>query len=210
MNFSSFHFCRTKWKRQTAVGLELYVEGAFNRMIGGAGGYWPYPPTHPSIATATAAATLNPALDAYYRQIATQAALQKPLAYRVYPPSLPLLPAALQQDMRPGAAAGLPPHDPLRDSLVRPELRLPVDALRHEALRSEIIRPEALRSLVQSSGSPIPPLSASSLTVTSSIPSSPLTSPLSSSSPLSTSGSPLSSTAAALSSFYRPETSSQV
>ena len=149
-------------------------------------GYWPYP-AQPSVATAA----LNPAsVDLYYRQAAAAAALQKPLAYRLYPPGLPLLPAGLT-------------HDPLRDAL-RPELRL--DTLRHEALRPDVIRPEALRSLV-SSGSPIP-LSAASLTVSASMPSSPLTSPLSSSSPISASGSPL--PPPALSSFYRTEASSQV
>ncbi|XP_004928587.1 homeobox protein B-H1-like [Bombyx mandarina] len=79
---------RTKWKRQTAVGLELLAEAgnyaAFQRLYGG---YWagvPAYPTQPAPATA----------DLYYRQAAATAAaaasasantLQKPLPYRLYP-----------------------------------------------------------------------------------------------------------------------------
>ncbi|KAK2719531.1 homeobox protein B-H1-like [Artemia franciscana] len=85
---------RTKWKRQTAVGLELLAEaGSFaslQRMYGGPSPYaWPYPTA--SLA-AVAAATgqgpppMNPAtMDLYYRQAAAAAALQKPLPYRLYP-----------------------------------------------------------------------------------------------------------------------------
>lgn len=75
---------RTKWKRQTAVGLELLAEAgnyaAFQRLYGGPPytiGGWPYPQV-PS-----GAATSN--LDLYYRQAAAAAALQKPLPYRLYP-----------------------------------------------------------------------------------------------------------------------------
>ncbi|XP_014274649.1 homeobox protein B-H1 [Halyomorpha halys] len=70
---------RTKWKRQTAVGLELLAEAgnyaAFSRLYGGPGyGVWPgYPGAPPAPA--------GPA-DLYYRQALT---LQKPLAYRLYP-----------------------------------------------------------------------------------------------------------------------------
>uniref|UniRef100_A0A8D8VVJ1 Homeobox protein B-H1 n=1 Tax=Cacopsylla melanoneura TaxID=428564 RepID=A0A8D8VVJ1_9HEMI len=76
---------RTKWKRQTAVGLELLAEAgnyaAFQRLYGGPTyGCWPYQgggTTQPSAA------------DLYYRQAAVAAAavstLQKPLAYRLYP-----------------------------------------------------------------------------------------------------------------------------
>lgn len=76
-------FCRTKWKRQTAVGLELLAEAgnyaAFQRLYGGPPyiGGWPYPPQVPSGAPTSAA-------DLYYRQAAA-AALQKPLPYRLYP-----------------------------------------------------------------------------------------------------------------------------
>ncbi|KAK4322559.1 hypothetical protein Pmani_006685 [Petrolisthes manimaculis] len=214
---------RTKWKRQTAVGLELLAEAgnyaAVQRIYSAPYG-WPYPPQPSSAAAAAAAAAaLSPAaasVDLYYRQAAAAAALQKPLAYRLYPPGLPMLPHI--------------PSDPLRDALrpealrpetIRPEALRPDfrhDALRHEMLRqdlrSETLRPEAfrpdvLRSLASSmpGGSPLP---GTSLTVTASLPSSPLTSPLSSSaspSPLSSAG-PL--TTPSLPSYYRSEAASQV
>ncbi|CAL4102068.1 unnamed protein product [Meganyctiphanes norvegica] len=119
---------RTKWKRQTAVGLELLAEAgnyaAFQRLYGQPYG-WPYPPQPNGMAAAAAAAfnpaaALNPAaasVDLYYRQAAAAAALQKPLAYRLSPYGLPLLPNLSA--------------DPLRDAL-RPDALRP-DAMRHEA-----------------------------------------------------------------------------
>lgn len=86
---------RTKWKRQTAVGLELLAEAgnyaSLQRMYGSANGYgWPYgpvapgpPPGPPNSAAAAAAAAAS--MDLYYRQAAAAAALQKPLPYRLYP-----------------------------------------------------------------------------------------------------------------------------
>ncbi|KAF9795243.1 hypothetical protein SFRURICE_004615, partial [Spodoptera frugiperda] len=83
-----FSFIRTKWKRQTAVGLELLAEAgnyaAFQRLYGG---YWPGVPAYPAQPAPAAA-------DLYYRQAAATAAaaasasantLQKPLPYRLYP-----------------------------------------------------------------------------------------------------------------------------
>lgn len=79
MHISIAH--RTKWKRQTAVGLELLAEAgnyaAFQRLYGG---YWAGVPPYPA----------QPApADLYYRQAAATAAatatantLQKPLPYR--------------------------------------------------------------------------------------------------------------------------------
>ncbi|CAK1599555.1 unnamed protein product [Parnassius mnemosyne] len=80
---------RTKWKRQTAVGLELLAEAgnyaAFQRLYGG---YWAGVPAYPAQPAPAAA-------DLYYRQAAATAAaaasataantLQKPLPYRLYP-----------------------------------------------------------------------------------------------------------------------------
>ncbi|XP_037964436.2 homeobox protein B-H1 [Plutella xylostella] len=77
---------RTKWKRQTAVGLELLAEAgnyaAFQRLYGG---YWAGVPAYPAQPAPGAA-------DLYYRQAAANAAaaasantLQKPLPYRLYP-----------------------------------------------------------------------------------------------------------------------------
>ena len=78
---------RTKWKRQTAVGMELLAEAgnvaALQRIYGGSGVPWPY--------QAVAGLPPQPPLSAaYYSQLA---AIQKPLAYRVFPPGLGLGPA---------------------------------------------------------------------------------------------------------------------
>ncbi|XP_037935108.1 homeobox protein B-H1 [Teleopsis dalmanni] len=76
---------RTKWKRQTAVGLELLAEAgnfaAFQRLYGGSPylGAWPYPgaqPPHGGPPPST--------IDLYYRQAAAAAAMQKPLPYNLY------------------------------------------------------------------------------------------------------------------------------
>ncbi|XP_046592808.1 homeobox protein B-H1 [Neodiprion lecontei] len=85
---------RTKWKRQTAVGLELLAEAgnyaAFQRLYAGgvgvpghpsaAGPYWPYPGGPPP-----------PPSDIYYRQAAAAVTLQKPLPYRLYPPAAAMM-----------------------------------------------------------------------------------------------------------------------
>ncbi|XP_022912311.1 homeobox protein B-H1-like [Onthophagus taurus] len=80
---------RTKWKRQTAVGLELLAEAgnyaAFQRLYGAPPyGCWYPPQSGPSAAPSAA--------DLYYRQAAAAAAvtLQKPLPYRLYPPGMGL------------------------------------------------------------------------------------------------------------------------
>lgn len=95
-------FGRTKWKRQTAVGLELLAEAgnyaAFQRLYGGPPyGCWPYPAGAAAAAAAagggaggvSGAGGAPSAADLYYRQAAVAAAavstLQKPLAYRLYP-----------------------------------------------------------------------------------------------------------------------------
>lgn len=93
--------CRTKWKRQTAVGLELLAEAgnyaAFQRLYGGPPyGCWPYPAGAAGAAGGVSggggvsgAGGAPSAADLYYRQAAVAAAavstLQKPLAYRLYP-----------------------------------------------------------------------------------------------------------------------------
>ncbi|XP_068216333.1 barH-like 1 homeobox protein [Palaemon carinicauda] len=209
---------RTKWKRQTAVGLELLAEAgnyaAVQRLYSTPYG-WPYPPQAPSAAAAAAAAAaLSPSaasMDLYYRQAAAAAALQKPLAYRLYPTGLPMLPhlaatsdplrdALRPETIRPEALRPELRHDTLRQEMLRQDLR-------SEAFRPEALRPDVLRSLASSMTSSS--LAGSSLTVTASLPSSPLTSPLSSSS----SPSPLSSgalTAPSLPTYYRAETASQV
>ena len=88
------------------MGLELLAEAgnfaAVQRLYGSPGGYcptWPYPPpqsVNPSIAASASAAAAAAALaispvDLYYRQAAAAAALQKPMAFRLYPPGLQLL-----------------------------------------------------------------------------------------------------------------------
>lgn len=78
------HF-RTKWKRQTAVGLELLAEAgnfaAFQRLYGGSPyiGAWPYPGVQPGHGGPPASS-----IDLYYRQAAAAAAMQKPLPYSLY------------------------------------------------------------------------------------------------------------------------------
>ncbi|XP_017056376.1 homeobox protein B-H1 isoform X2 [Drosophila ficusphila] len=83
---------RTKWKRQTAVGLELLAEAgnfaAFQRLYGGSPylGAWPYAAAAGAGAAAAAAhgATPHTSIDIYYRQAAAAAAMQKPLPYNLY------------------------------------------------------------------------------------------------------------------------------
>ncbi|KAM7348090.1 uncharacterized protein ACRADG_007516 [Cochliomyia hominivorax] len=86
---------RTKWKRQTAVGLELLAEAgnyaAFQRLYGGGSPYlssWPYghPQASPHISPSSP-------IDLYYRQAAAAAVLQKPLSYRMYP-TIPPMPTS--------------------------------------------------------------------------------------------------------------------
>ena len=82
------------------MGLELLAEAgnfaAVQRLYGSPGGYcptWPYPPqtsTMAASAAAAAALAMSP-VDLYYRQAAAAAALQKPMAFRLYPPGLQLL-----------------------------------------------------------------------------------------------------------------------
>lgn len=115
------------------MGLELLAEAgnyaALQRLYGPSYS-WPYPPQPTTAAAAAAAAAaLGPAaasVDLYYRQAAAAAALQKPLAYRLYPPGLPLLPHMSS--------------DPLRDAL-RPEALRP-DTVRPDAVRPELLKPE--------------------------------------------------------------------
>jgi hypothetical protein len=76
-------FCRTKWKRQTAVGLELLAEAgnlsAFNRMFQG-GPYWSAFSQH--------AARLMTGLDAYYLRSEVPTYPVRPLSMpRMYPPA---------------------------------------------------------------------------------------------------------------------------
>ncbi|XP_051864756.1 homeobox protein B-H1 isoform X3 [Drosophila albomicans] len=83
---------RTKWKRQTAVGLELLAEAgnfaAFQRLYGGSPylGAWPYAAAAGAGAAAAAAHGAPPhsSIDIYYRQAAAAAAMQKPLPYNLY------------------------------------------------------------------------------------------------------------------------------
>ncbi|XP_067634611.1 homeobox protein B-H2-like [Eurosta solidaginis] len=77
---------RTKWKRQTAVGLELLAEAgnyaAFQRLYGSQ----PFLPAWPYAAHGT---PIN-GIDLYYRQAAAAAVLQKPVSYRMYPSLVPM------------------------------------------------------------------------------------------------------------------------
>lgn len=83
---------RTKWKRQTIVGFEIMAENnfavaAFQQLYGSgaatvpthpaAGRYWPYPSTHPLQTNGL-----------FYQQASAAVTLQKPLPYRLYPPTM--------------------------------------------------------------------------------------------------------------------------
>nr|SIW59170.1 Bar [Euperipatoides kanangrensis] len=72
---------RTKWKRQTAVGLELLAEAgnyaAVQRMFSSSP-YWPYPTQLSSVSS----------MDLYYRNAAAAAALQRPMLPRLFLPSI--------------------------------------------------------------------------------------------------------------------------
>lgn len=90
-SFCIFPFRRTKWKRQTAVGLELLAEAgnfaAFQRLYGGSPylGAWPYAAAAGAGAAAAAhGAPPHSSIDIYYRQAAAAAAMQKPLPYNLY------------------------------------------------------------------------------------------------------------------------------
>ncbi|XP_003699912.1 uncharacterized protein LOC100883050 [Megachile rotundata] len=86
---------RTKWKRQTIVGFEIMAENnfavaAFQQLYGSggvpaaavaahpaAGRYWPYLNAH-----------ALPTNGLFYQQASAAVTLQKPLAYRPYPPTM--------------------------------------------------------------------------------------------------------------------------
>lgn len=122
--------------------MELLAEAgnyaAVQRLYGTAGYGWPYSPQPSSAAAAAAAAAaLTPAaassVDMYYRQ----AALQKPLAYRLFPPGLPLLP--LQAE---------PLREVIRPDALRQEFRpdtLLSESLRQDVFRADLLRPDILR-----------------------------------------------------------------
>lgn len=108
--------CRTKWKRQTAVGLELLAEaGNYVALQNLYPGYpnWPNLPNYPGPAPGglPLARSAPSAAELFYRQQAAVSAavstLQKPLAYRLYPPGMGLLPGP--SSALPGAPGGLPP-----------------------------------------------------------------------------------------------------
>ncbi|XP_076232498.1 uncharacterized protein LOC143178001 [Calliopsis andreniformis] len=83
---------RTKWKRQTIVGFEIMAENnfavaAFQQLYSSgaaavpahptAGRYWPYPTAH-----------ALPTNGLFYQQASAAVTLQKPLPYRLYPPTM--------------------------------------------------------------------------------------------------------------------------
>jgi BarH-like protein len=113
-NFGALY--RTKWKRQTAVGLELLAEAgnyaAFQRLYGGPPymSGWPYqqvPSGSPSNS-----------IDLYYRQAAAAAALQKPLPYRIYPGAPGMSPLSIPGPSAAAAAAAAQfPHLTASNSL---------------------------------------------------------------------------------------------
>jgi len=87
---------RTKWKRQTAVGIELLAEAgnmaALQQTYRSLGYPWPLPPSpilsFPQMPPSHSAAPLS-SMDLYYRQAAAAHALQRPFPYKLAPPVSP-------------------------------------------------------------------------------------------------------------------------
>ncbi|KAH8033601.1 hypothetical protein HPB51_014507 [Rhipicephalus microplus] len=165
---------RTKWKRQTAVGLELLAEAgnyaAVQRMLQTAP-YWlsSYTGLSPQSSLSTMAA-----LDLYYRQ----AALQKPMAYRLYPGAPPpgVAPPGVPAGVAPPPGGqGAPPPPPhhalppgassngLPASVVPPQMPPPCTS--STASPCSVARPS---SPAASSHPPLPTTSSSSLSSASS------------------------------------------
>ncbi|CAL4063999.1 unnamed protein product [Meganyctiphanes norvegica] len=145
---------RTKWKRQTAVGLELLAEGGYGRLMGG---YWPYPspaaavvaaglPQPPPAAAHLSAvgalssmAALSSSMDLYYRH-AQLAALSRSATSGVGTAPVVSTPAALTPASSPPAPATSPlglssptaPHT--SPTLITPRVLYPPSVPSHAAL----------------------------------------------------------------------------
>ncbi|KAH6944896.1 hypothetical protein HPB50_006139 [Hyalomma asiaticum] len=172
---------RTKWKRQTAVGLELLAEAgnyaAVQRMLQTAP-YWlsSYTGLSPQSSLSTMAA-----LDLYYRQ----AALQKPMAYRLYPGVPP-----------PGVPAGVAPP-PGAPGAPPPPHHAPPPGASSNGLSASVVPPQMPPPPCTSSTAGSSPCS----TARSSSPAAPSHPPLPTTSSSSLSSASLSSSA---SSSFRP------
>ncbi|XP_046828321.1 homeobox protein B-H1-like [Vespa crabro] len=84
---------RTKWKRQTMVGFEImaesnYAVAAFQQFYGSGAGA--AVPTHPAAGRYFPYATSHPlpSNQLFYQQASAAVTLQKPLPYRLYPPTM--------------------------------------------------------------------------------------------------------------------------
>ncbi|KAK4311213.1 hypothetical protein Pmani_017276 [Petrolisthes manimaculis] len=137
----------TKWKRQTAVGLELLAEAgnyaALQRLYGHP--YWP-----PSPALATLTPTLPPGLEAYYRQAVAA------LSQRTTVLNRPLFPStALSHVSQPSALSSLSQH---------PSSLTPSSSLSQTSTLSSLTQV----SSPLSQPSPLPPLSPAQLSSLSS------------------------------------------
>jgi BarH-like protein len=132
---------RTKWKRQTAVGIELLAEAgnvaALQQMYRGMGYSWSLPPSPLST------------LDLYYRQAAAAHSLQRPFPYKLLPGcgGPPLPPSPHHPGLFSPAAAGLLSASSL------PPLSLPAAS----AALQELSAAERSRTPCHSPGSPCPP-----------------------------------------------------
>lgn len=131
---------RTKWKRQTAVGIELLAEAgnvaALQQMYRGMGYNWPLP--HPSLPPSM---PLPPSplstLDLYYRQAAAAHSLQRPFPYKILPGSGTPLPPSHHSHLLP--SSHFLSSSPLTSPL--PPLSLPtassiLQEMSNESLRS--------------------------------------------------------------------------
>lgn len=113
---------RTKWKRQTAVGIELLAEAgnvaALQQMYRSLGyshpAAWPLPSHHPAMPQFPPS-PFSPLTDLYYRQAAAAHSLQRPFPYKLLPgggtPLPPTQPPPFFHNAAAAAASLLsPPH----------------------------------------------------------------------------------------------------
>ena len=170
------HTFRTKWKRQTAVGIELLQEAsnvaALQQMYRTMGISWPPGPMspHPLPASLPSSATspvVSPfsSLDLYYRQAAAAHSLQRPFPYKMMPGSGQVssgtpLPPSHPSSLLPTLSHL--PHSPLAP-LSLPTASSLLQEMSNEAMKSSSSPPHSPISVSQpQSVSPHQPASPSS------------------------------------------------
>ena len=147
-------FCfRTKWKRQTAVGIELLTEAgnvaALQQMYRGLGYSWPV--NHPSLPTLPTLPSISPlsTLDLYYRHAAAAHSLQRPFPYKMLPggAGTPLPPSPHPPHPPVFHSPGILQHPSLHPLPHLPPLSLPAASAALQEMSSDRSRsPESPRS----------------------------------------------------------------